>query len=324
MFHKADFELEKKVYLDLGPTRHPHLIELLFTFRKRDKYHLVFPWADGNLRDYWERNPVPKLTRDLLLWSLEQMAGIASGLARFHEFTNPVHGHTRFGRHGDIKAQNILWFRAENVLKVADLGLASVRGRDSRSNIPPSTVADSPTYSPPEIQRQQPISRKWDIWSLGCLYLEYITYLVLGCPAIATFASLRREASSEYQELFTDEFYTTNYESVKPSVNAWVAQLQQDPRCSSVMHDLLNLIMTEMIVIDPNARSTSFGIYKKLNAMLSQAKENEEYVLKPKLKAQNLPNSATRLVHFDSMQASRPLLSQGILLGPQKRSTWHP
>ncbi|KAL4759318.1 protein kinase domain-containing protein [Aspergillus foveolatus] len=300
MFHKANFELEKKVYLDLGPTRHPHLIELLFTFQKRDKYHLVFPWADGNLRDYWEKYPFPKLTRGLVLWSLEQLAGIASGLACFHEFTNPAHGHTRFGRHGDIKAQNILWFHAENVLKIADLGVANVRGRDSRSNIPASTVAVSPTYSPPDIQRQQHISRKWDIWSLGCLYLEYITYLVLGWPAILTFSSLRREPSSQYPELFTDEFYATDYRSVKPSVNDWVAQLQQNSRCSSVLHDLLNLIMTEMI--------------------------NEEYVLKPKLKAQNLPSSAVRLhlVHFGSMQASRPLVSQNLLPGPQKRSTWHP
>ncbi|CBF85566.1 hypothetical protein AN1789.2 [Aspergillus nidulans FGSC A4] len=250
VFRKADFGLERKVYLDLGPIRHPHLIELLFTFRKKDKYQLVFPWADGNLKDYWERSPVPEFTRDLLLWSLEQMAGMASGLACFHEFTNPAHGHTRFGRHGDIKAQNILWFHAENVLKIADLGVANVRGRDSRSNIPPSTVADSPTYSPPDIQRQQHISRKWDIWSLGCLYLEYITYLVLGCPAILRFSSLRREPSSQYPELFTDEFYATDYESVKPSVNDWVAQLQQNSRCSCVLHDLLNLIMTEMIVID--------------------------------------------------------------------------
>ncbi|KAL4748706.1 hypothetical protein BDW72DRAFT_179872 [Aspergillus terricola var. indicus] len=322
MFRKDDFELEKKVYLDLGPTRHPHLIELLFTFRKKDKYHLVFPWADGNLKDYWERNPIPELTRALLLWSLEQMAGIASGLVRLHEFTNPAHGNTRFGRHGDIKAQNILWFRAENVLKIADLGLASVRGKDSRSNIPPSTVVDSPTYSPPEIQRRHPISRKWDIWSLGCLYLENITYLVLGCPAIATFASLRREGSSQYPELFTDEFYATDFESVKPSVNAWVAKLKQESRCSSVMHDLLDLVMTEMIVINPNARSTSFRVCRKLNAMLRQAKEDEEYLLKPKVRAQNLPSSATRLVHFENLQASQPFVPQRVLPEP-RRFTWH-
>ncbi|KAL4812881.1 kinase-like domain-containing protein [Aspergillus spinulosporus] len=301
VFRKADFELERQVYLDLGPIRHPHLIELLFTFRKKDKYHLVFPWADGNLKDYWERCPVPELTRDLLLWSLEQMAGIASGLASFHEFTNPAHGHTRFGRHGDIKAQNILWFHAENVLKIADLGVANIRGRDSRSNIPPSTVADSPTYSPPDIQRQQRISRKWDIWSLGCLYLEFLTYLVLGCPAIVTFSSLRRERSSQYPELFTDEFYSTDYKSVKPSVNVWVALLQQSSRCSRVMHDLLNLIMTEMI-----------------------AKENEAYALEPNLKAQNLPNSATRLVRFESsLQASQPLASQSVLPRPRMSSTWN-
>ncbi|KAL4908769.1 kinase-like domain-containing protein [Aspergillus multicolor] len=279
MFYSADFKLERKVYGDLGPSnRHDHLINLLFSFTKKD-CHLVFPWADGSLKNYWEIHPIPDYSRELLLWSVGQMAGIASGLASFHEFTDPRHGLTRFGRHGDIKAANILWFRDPNILKIADLGLASVRGRDSRSNVNPKSVVDSPTYSPPEIQRGHAISRKWDIWSLGCLYLEFITYLVLGWPAIAEFVAVRHERDSLYPELFTDEFYTTDYNSVKPAVLAWVKHLKRQARCSSLIHDILDLVMDKMILIDPNARMTSADVCKTLEDMLDRAKENDRYLL---------------------------------------------
>ncbi|KAL6238797.1 hypothetical protein BDW75DRAFT_236996 [Aspergillus navahoensis] len=278
MFRDEDYTLESKVYRELGRSRHTNLINLLFTF-KSDKYHLVFPWADGTLKDYWEKNSVPALNRNLLLWSVKQMAGIASGLSFFHEFTNPAHGRTRFGRHGDIKAQNVLWFRAENVLKIADLGLASVRGRDSRSNIHPNTVTESPTYSPPEKQRRHLVSRKWDIWSLGCLYLEFVTYLVLGNAAIEQFSRKREDASSEIPELLSDEFYSPDYETVKPSVVSWVAHLKQHPHCSSLMHNILDLVMSKMILVDPGSRGTSAEICEELEKMLEHAEKNDGYLL---------------------------------------------
>ncbi|KAL5000153.1 kinase-like domain-containing protein [Aspergillus recurvatus] len=278
LFRDADFELEKKVYHALGPSRHRHLIELLFTFKKMDKYHLVFPWADGTLKEYWENTPDPNFSSDLLLWSLEQMVGIAHGLAFFHEFTNPALGFTQFGRHGDIKAQNILWFRNSNVLKIADLGLASVRGRDSRSNVHPNTVIESPTYSPPEKQRMHLVSRKWDIWSLGCLYLEFVTYLVLGNAAIEEFSKQREHANSDIPELSSDEFYSADYESVNPSVVSWVARLKQHRRCSSLIHDILDLVMERMILVDPGSRSTSAHICDILKEKLQRANKSDQYL----------------------------------------------
>ncbi|KAL4865573.1 hypothetical protein BDV12DRAFT_188059 [Aspergillus spectabilis] len=281
MFHNADFEPERKVYQDLGTSSHPHLINLLFTYRKGDKCHFVFPWADGTLKDYWEKTGKPILSPWLLIWYLQQMVGLASGLAFFHDFTNPTTGMPRFGRHGDIKAQNILWFQNGNVLKIADLGLASVRGRGSRSNVPPSTVRGSPTYSPPDAERKCLVSRKWDIWSLGCLYLEMMTHLILGCDAIAKFADQRRERSIDIPELFTDAFYSSSYEAVKQSVVLWVDRLKRSPRCSSMMHNVLDLIMSEMIVIEPTKRSSAQEICAKLGIMLERSRIDEGYLLKP-------------------------------------------
>ncbi|KAL2822811.1 kinase-like domain-containing protein [Aspergillus cavernicola] len=327
MFHDTDFEPERTVYRALGKSKHPHVIDLLFTYRKGDRQrggsicHLVFPWADGNLKDYWEKYPMPSLSPQFLLWWLKQMVGIASGLAFFHKFTDAKIGNPRYGRHGDIKAQNILWFEGLDVLKIADLGLASIRGIDSRSNVDPNTVTVSPTYSPPDVERRCQISRKWDIWSLGCLYVEAITHLLLGCEAIEQFSE-QRLRDSEFPELRTDPFYSSDYESVRPAVFAWVDRLRRDSRCSTMMYDMLGLIMNEMIVIQPENRSSSKTIFRKLDRILNHACQDNDYLFAPYTGARSAPSEllhSFRSIKSNILQPSKP----GRILKNSKSYSWN-
>ncbi|KAL4746995.1 hypothetical protein BDW72DRAFT_206862 [Aspergillus terricola var. indicus] len=286
MIFDEHFEPERKVYQDLGPSTHPNLIELLFTYRHDGSYHLVFPWANGSLKEYWEKEPIPAgpLDASTLKWSLTQMIGLTSGLTHFHKFTNSV-GEERFGRHGDIKAANILYFQpseGDAILKIADLGLASIRSRNSRSNVNPKSIIASPTYAPPDVERKCSISRKWDIWSLGCLFLEFVTYLVLGGQAIDEFSQQRKESTTEYPEFVPDFFYSSkNRDLVKPCVFSWVDRLKENSRCSSMLSDVLDLVMTKMIIIEPENRSSSLEICKKLRAFMTRVEEDEGYLLMP-------------------------------------------
>ncbi|KAL2802396.1 kinase-like domain-containing protein [Aspergillus granulosus] len=285
MFREVDFEPERKAYKALGELTHSNLINLLFTYRYRNKFHLVFPLADGTLLDYWKRNPCPEISPVLFGWALTQMTGIASALSLFHKFMNPDVGIPLFGRHGDIKAQNILIFPSSNnpgTLKIADLGLARVYGRDSKSNVVPDNVNASPTYSPPDAARGCRVSRKWDIWSLGCFYLEFVTYLLLGYAGIQEFSNRRlHEGISGCPEYQVDTFYSTCKEIVEPSVITWVNVLRRNARCSSMIHDFLDLIMDEMILIDPQKRSTSRAINQKLRKVLERSQSDENYLVGP-------------------------------------------
>ncbi|KAI9371215.1 kinase-like domain-containing protein [Aspergillus egyptiacus] len=322
MYHDDSFEPERNVYRDLGPSTHPHLIDLLFTFRKGGHYHFVFRRANGSLKDYWDQHPHQSVTPALLIWSMEQMVGIASGLAFFHEFTNPEIDVPRFGRHGDIKAQNILRFPASNgpgTLKLADLGLARVHRMHSKSDVDPTTVIVSPTYSPPDVGRNCRVSRKWDIWGLGCLYLEFITYLVLGAEAITEFSEKRLQDGSSAEAVFRiDNFYSTDHKSVKPSVLDWVDRLKQNSRCSRMMHDVLDIVIKQMIVIQPEALSSALGICQALKEVLCRAKEEDGY-----LQAQNVDGDSTtspgvRPVEFPPIP---PPLSRESST-PGRRGTW--
>ncbi|KAL3465115.1 kinase-like domain-containing protein [Aspergillus heterothallicus] len=293
MFHANDFYHERKAYRDLGPSAHPHIIELLFTYQYRKKFHLVFPWATGTLKDYWKINANPVISSAFFWWAIQQMAGIASGLAYFHDFKDPRTGAPRFGRHGDIKAENILRFPltyCPGILKIADLGLARIHSENSRSNVDPNSVDHSPTYCPPDAKRKCKISRKYDIWSLGCMYLDWVSYLLLGYQAIKDFSNLRLEGStSEYAEFRQDTFYTANGEIVNPHVFVWVNKLKQHPRCSQMLHDILDVIMKKMIVILPEVRGSSQDVTQAFERILIHAQQDENYLAGPNLVTESPP-----------------------------------
>jgi serine/threonine protein kinase len=299
--NKIEFEKEVAILKALGSrtTKHLHLITLLATFKHHNKYHLIFPWADANLRKFWKDRPFPNFDEVTFLWSLKQMTGIANALDSIHNIAKayppPVdcpsnfveqkdakssnqRNKTLYGRHGDIKPENILWFRRieesedkMGVLQIADFGLGGFHGRDSRSKIDPNNVVSSPTYEPPECQLLKPVSRAYDIWSVGCLYLEFITWLLMGAAKIDEFSN--------------KHFFTItpdgNDAVVREGVVDWVQKLHEHERCSALIHNLLELIMKRVLIPNSQERMPAAELYEELNGLLEKAKEDKVYLLKP-------------------------------------------
>ena len=298
---KTEFEREVAILKVLGSrtTKHPHLITLLATFKHHNKYHLIFPWADANLRKFWKDRPLPNFNEVTFLWSLKQMSGIANALDSIHNIAkarpssadcpgnfvqerdtklSDQRKKTLYGRHGDIKPENILWFcRIEEceydmgVLQIADFGLGGFHGRDSRSKIDPNNVVSSLTYEPPERQLLRPVSRAYDIWSLGCLYLEFVTWLLMGAAKIDEFSS--------------EPFFTItpdgNGAVVRGEVVDLVQKLHEHERCSALIHNLLDLIMKHVLIPNSQERMPAMELYKELNRFLEKAKKDKVYLLKP-------------------------------------------
>ncbi|EON60848.1 CMGC/CDK protein kinase [Coniosporium apollinis CBS 100218] len=312
---RTEFAKEQTILIALGSRNHPHLIKLLATFQHKQKYHLMFPYANANLRKYWEDRPHPNFDEATVLWSLKQMTGIANALWVIHNFTLPlpVDGQVRvlddgilsvekeekkFGRHGDIKPENILWFKQSSevedengVLQIADFGLGRFHGRDSRSKINPATVWSSPTYEPPECKLRRSVSRSYDIWSLGCLYLEFITWLLMGSAEIEGFSDYRARCART--GINDDNFYTIYTRSgnrpgaeVRGEVTEWVNKLHEHGKCSAVIHGLLELIMEQLLIIDSTERIDAAGLFRKLDIFLERAKTDKPYLLDPLPRAQ--------------------------------------
>ena len=319
---RKEFERESEILHTLGGKDHPHLIKLLATYEIGNKFHLMFPYANANLRKYWEDHATPSFDANTVLWSLRQMSGIASGLSLIHNFkvTIPAsgldpktsnirltkgrvielkfkNGEQWWGRHGDIKPENILWFAQDQscflsdcdpmgVLQIADFGLGRFHGRDSRSRVKADTVFTSPTYEPPECKMGLLVSRAYDIWSLGCIYLEFITWLLQGSKAIDDFADHRGRYTTD-TEIDDDNFFTIVMEdgvrraTTREEVIDWSDKLHANHNCSQLIHDLLDLTMSGLLVVETERRIGAGWLRVKLQQMVKRAGTDLEYLLKP-------------------------------------------
>lgn len=244
----------------LGGEPHPHLISLLATYKQSRHFYLIFPWAEADLMTYWKKhNPQPLPSQETISWMAEQCYGISHGLMKLHQYDSgllvaereaqfdvqwplppdaPRREHRdsprrRYGRHGDIKPENILWFHDTlrstdpGILKLSDFGLAEMNSQFSKSNQHGSQIANSPTYRPPECDLPRRFVRQsYDIWSLGCLFLEFITWSLGGKNLLLEFARKRSSPDPYLAGIDSDTFFHINNlegggsatASVKPAV----------------------------------------------------------------------------------------------------------
>lgn len=171
--------------------------------------------------EYWRNiNPRPQFDAATVLWVAEQCGGIADGVMRIHQYDSSESLSSlaskkqfMFGSHGDIKPQNILWFPdpgassriVGGTLKLSDFGLADLKEEEAK---PASSRAVSPSYRAPEsdLPDFRP-GRSYDIWTLGCLYLEFITWLLGGWQLVNEFTNRRQAPDKIWFDMSTDTFF---------------------------------------------------------------------------------------------------------------------
>ncbi len=201
--NKRDFEKETMNLKRFGG--HRNIVTLLATITikkdlRTEEYHLLFPWAEGDLLSYWQRTRRPgNEDHDTIIWISNQILGVVRAIDYIHNPDPPKFNHLNqrvFGRHGDIKPENILWFKSDEaeILVMSDLGLSVVNSKNSRSNIPGKNIPATPNYRPPECDMDGihgHISRSFDIWTLGCLLLEFVVWTLDGWQGRETFRSNR-------------------------------------------------------------------------------------------------------------------------------------
>ncbi|KAI1178574.1 kinase-like domain-containing protein [Nemania sp. FL0916] len=166
---------------------HDHIIKLLLAFKYRGKGYLLFPLAEGDLDHYWKLNTSQSFSAEEVHWLIEQCTGIASALRKIHNHLS-FHGERR-GRHGDIKPGNILWFsnlaEGHGRLVLADLTMTRFHSDGTVEDTTIKNRAMTMTYRPPEadVNVKTKASQAFDVWSLGCVFLEYIVWYIMGYDA---------------------------------------------------------------------------------------------------------------------------------------------
>ncbi|KAH8659801.1 kinase-like domain-containing protein [Xylariales sp. PMI_506] len=278
-----------------------HLIKLLLTFQHGEKYYLLFEWADGNLEDFWETSPSGPLISHDTKWQVNQYLGIANAVKRIHGLStiqkkqrasspDPGSGDDReWGRHGDIKPSNILWFESygqeRNHLVLSDLGLTRYHSSHTRSNVRQSKVDGwTGSYRPPEMDLGSvPISQRYDIWSLGCVFLEFCTWCLKGLDGVHRFGHERwKNDQSLICNIREDNYFIIqevngrNYAIVKPEVETWIKDLQNLETCTPFSRRILSLISEAMLVVEPHRRWKIDMICRELNEIKKELSTDAE------------------------------------------------
>jgi serine/threonine protein kinase len=322
----------------LKKRKHAHLVNLLATFRYKGHFYLIFPYALCNLRQYWESTPIPDFTSDTVLWMLRECKAMASALYTVHEsrsthepvnpypaippsrtgvgVSHPDDDGRLYGRHGDIKAENILWFPedkedSQGLLVIADFGLMAFHTKDTRSEVDAKRINGSPSYEPPELMLHSKISRAFDIWSLGCLYLEFTTWLVCGWVPLQRFPEARGMSGYPSPEFHDDTFFTIieneHRAEVRQGVIDWILDLHEMARASSFIHDFLDLILKNLLEVNPAERIRMGQLNTELSNMLQRASRDPPYLTEPKpFSPRNLQRHPLSLAAFHQNGDIRP------------------
>ena len=276
--HK-DWELEARALRDVKDLGHEHMIQVNAIIKKGQRQYFLFPWADmGSLQDYYTANMHPTVTDDLILGIIDQLSGLADAIHSLHNF-NGNEGNrkesTESYRHGDLKPENILIFSDQTQelvgkWKIADMGLAKhhvaptgVRGLQATS-----TRYGTRMYEPPEVvtRHKAARSRLYDIWSMGCIVLEMIIWLLYGYDELVSFnKSLKGshlEVESPYWET-SDNGKAQVHHRVRAFMKLISKDLESNGTQRNALGDLFKVVETKLLVVDlPPNRTTFYKTYE--------------------------------------------------------------
>jgi serine/threonine protein kinase len=270
MHTKMDYELELNILTAVQVVEDSHLIKVVAGFQQGDTFYLIFEWADGgNLREFWWDN-TPSPLDYWIEWSLQQMKGLARAIDRLHNFgADEVDNKDQNIRHGDLKPENIVRFKkpSPGLLQIADMGMGKISQEKTslRESQEKGKTIGTKTYLSPEAQiyAQRHTSRADDMWSLGCIFLEFIVWLLYGPRGLEAF-----NASFFPVSFFVIKGTPSNPKlgsvRLQDPVEKWVISMyenhlkrENDACTSKALRDLLDFVYNHLLVEDPQPPPTT-------------------------------------------------------------------
>jgi serine/threonine protein kinase len=302
---EIDFHNELTMLNTLSETSHPHITGHLASWTHRKKFYMLFPCAETNLGNFLRLQPHPELTNSNVRWLLSQLKGLAEGVRHIHILgpaglgpdgltadDPPPRKEGRSGFHHDLKPQNILVFAGDNLngrepaisevsLKISDFGAARInvilsQSGLGRSNFSPqhsALVRGDPVYSAPDYTLEHKTSRPYDIWSLGCVFLEVLLWTHgLSDSDLNDFDLERMRSHNSRSTKFWHEDDRGKI-ILKRAVVERLKQLQDHCQDRGVFKHLVRLT-AKMLTITPKDRPKASDVCNDLEAMLIQAERD--------------------------------------------------
>ena len=221
------------------------------------KLNLIFPRAGGGSLADLLRGPRPSSFASDQAF-LVALSGLCSAVCSMHNFVSSSHSLKMIGCHHDLKPANVLVEDSKFLL--ADFGLSKFKDATEPSGTPPRTV--HPYYTAPEYCKSEHASetdivhRSSDIWSLGCIIAEVVTYMLHGANGVMEFAQQR---AFERDSIILSRFHRGG--DTEPGVIAWLERLRQS---EVLTHRMLSDLVRGMLVIQQDHRLGAREVHNKM------------------------------------------------------------
>jgi serine/threonine protein kinase len=307
---KDDFARESRMLQMLSQVPSPHITPHLASWAQNDKFYVLFPRAECNLRTYLRYNMPLVLDKQLVIWLLSQLRGLADAVQHIHNLgslslrpatmSTEDHRGEKFDYtsfHHDIKLENILVFvdgsNAYGTLKIADFGsgklgraLPGNSGISQESYFTHNLGDGDEAYEAPDRTIEGRTSRPYDMWSLGCVFLEIISCLFQTEKSdLDDFASARRKTPDITRHSSLAFWYLDSDCKVrlKPAVVDKLAHLNSLCSGKRAFERLVRSI-SKMLTLSPSDRITAPELCNELHAIQIQAemdmRDNPEHYLR--------------------------------------------
>ncbi|KAK0728089.1 hypothetical protein B0T26DRAFT_748363 [Lasiosphaeria miniovina] len=230
---------------------------------------------------------------------LGQIKGITSAVHTLH--SPSVENKDENGRYGDLQPENILLFLDEparyprGTLRIANAGLARFHQQITSKRVRgTTTTGGSVEYAPPESHKEGDDvkrSRSYDMWSVGCIFLEFAVWTLGGSADFKSFRRDRKNRRARDGDVHRDfpPYYRIakqgedweTYE-IHLAVKARMAAIRSNRKYpdKTRLNDLVKIIEEGLLNIKEGARYDTETLDHELDKIVSKA-ENNSYFWAP-------------------------------------------
>lgn len=275
---EQSFENEMKALRILSQHRSEHVVNLVgYSSQLQSSSIFLSPVADMNLSQYLNTS-IP--TDSIVQSMMRQLGCLANALEYLHSGFHM--------RHRDIKPQNILVCNPGDAAPgrwlFSDFGLSKIQKAQPEIEDDENLQIGTKTYQPPEIYTPgSTLSKSWDIWSLGCVFAEVLSFVIIG-------------NASEFRDYRQKHFrHNRSFWGNIPETQGWLEILRE--RSGSIYDSKINLIKS-MLNPDQSLRPTPseiLSVFPSASCCLSTLDEFREQ------KEEVDANAA----HFESIKLQR-------------------
>jgi len=234
----------------------------------RNEDFILFPFIGTSLSAILQQQRSSSLRSDTAIYrSLHSLCGAIDSLHNFH--SPKLDGLSLIGCHHDLKPANILVPETTSTFVLADFGVTTLVTHSQGEtmlfpNVQGEHVApECERYFPDRVEKRM-VDRKSDIWSLGCILANLLTYMRHGPTGVERFRTRRMKVLFGYITTFRFHY---NGEPC-PGVEQFLRELEIEATEAQV-HALR--LTKSLLRIDPEQRPAIATVSEKLASIVAMS-----------------------------------------------------